>query len=412
MLRSLVLAGAAVALAACASPDVTAPAADAVQFAAGTAAAADKPATPVIVSVVTSTGRADITWRSVTGSGYQVVSCGATELATVRTLTAADTILALTGLVEGLAYGIKVRVWHAAGTPNNGRFSPCATFTGVGAPPPPPPPAPVTGTFLMMQVMPTCCEQLGVFHLPSGTGFTAVPQNSGQGDLSPDRTTIVYWRPFDNRIFRANVDGTGETVIASGAINYVPRWNAAGTKIAFTREVGGGMPAREIFTMNPDGSALTRLTSNGWADEFPHWSPDGTRIVFASHRDGNAEIYVMNSDGTNQVRLTSSPGLDHGPSWSPDGSRIAFISERTGVSEVFTMAPDGTSLTQLTVASEQVPSWPVPAWSPDGSRIAYQRTISGVSSVWTMRADGTDARLLRTAPTGVVWEHVASWRAP
>ena len=46
-------------------------------------------------------------------------------------------------------------------------------------------------------------------------------------------------------------------------------------------------------------------------------SPDGSKIIFHSYRDGNAEIYIMNADGSNQTRLTNNPAIDNGPAWSP-----------------------------------------------------------------------------------------------
>ncbi len=60
--------------------------------------------------------------------------------------------------------------------------------------------------------------------------------------------------------------------------------------------------------MKPDGSELRRLTDERGRDQGPAWSPDGTRIVFMSDRDGDWEIYVMNADGSGQTRLTESPG--------------------------------------------------------------------------------------------------------
>ena len=57
--------------------------------------------------------------------------------------------------------------------------------------------------------------------------------------------------------------------------------------------------------MNADGTGQTRLTNNAAFDIEPAWSPDGTKIAFASDRDGNVEIYVMNADGTGQTRLTN-----------------------------------------------------------------------------------------------------------
>ena len=83
--------------------------------------------------------------------------------------------------------------------------------------------------------------------------------------------------------------------------------------------------------MNADGSGPTRLTNNAAADVEPAWSPDGSRIAFASTRDGNFEIYVMNADGSNQTRLTNNAAADDQPAWSPDGTRIAFKSNRDGI---------------------------------------------------------------------------------
>jgi Tol biopolymer transport system component len=42
-------------------------------------------------------------------------------------------------------------------------------------------------------------------------------------------------------------------------------------------------------------------------------SPDGSKIVFTSLKDGDLEIYTMNADGTDVRRLTHTPGYDGGP---------------------------------------------------------------------------------------------------
>jgi hypothetical protein len=44
-------------------------------------------------------------------------------------------------------------------------------------------------------------------------------------------------------------------------------------------------------------------------------SPEQTKIVFESYRDGNTEIYVMKADGSEQKRLTNNPADDWKPSW-------------------------------------------------------------------------------------------------
>jgi len=62
----------------------------------------------------------------------------------------------------------------------------------------------------------------------------------------------------------------------------------------------------------------------------PKWSPDGTQILFTSTRDGNFEVYVMNADGTAQTRLTSNPAVDIGADWSPFLTLVVSIDIKPG----------------------------------------------------------------------------------
>ena len=85
--------------------------------------------------------------------------------------------------------------------------------------------------------------------------------------------------------------------------------------------------------MNADGSAQTRLTNNAAFDGAPAWSPDGTKIAFASNRDGDTQIYVMNADGSaadaadeqQRDRVDSPPGRR-------TGTKIAFTTTATATS--------------------------------------------------------------------------------
>ena len=85
-------------------------------------------------------------------------------------------------------------------------------------------------------------------------------------------------------------------------------------KIAFTSDRDGNS---EIYSMNPNGQGLDRLTNNPQSDRDPAWSPDGNRIAFQSNRDGNYEIYAMNSNGQSLDRLTNNPAYDSSPDWQP-----------------------------------------------------------------------------------------------
>ena len=48
--------------------------------------------------------------------------------------------------------------------------------------------------------------------------------------------------------------------------------------------------------MNADGTGEVRLTNNLVDDTWPDWSPDGSRIAFASDREETYQIYIMDAD--------------------------------------------------------------------------------------------------------------------
>jgi Tol biopolymer transport system component len=162
-------------------------------------------------------------------------------------------------------------------------------------------------------------------------------------------------------------------VVASGA-----------TKIAFASDRDGNL---EIYTMDTDGSALSRLTENNAEDFSPAWSPDGQRIAFVSNRDGNNEIYLMNADGTAQTRLTNNSAEDLSPAWSPDGTKIAFSSRRDGNDEIYLMNPDGSGQVNITNNPGDDTH---PSFSPDSTMIAFasNRPVNQYE-IFRMNANGT-----------------------
>ena len=126
-------------------------------------------------------------------------------------------------------------------------------------------------------------------------------------------------------------------------------------------------------------------------------------IAFVSSRDGNPEIYTINTDGTNLTRLTNNPAIDEEPAWSPDGKRIAFVSSRSGDSELYVMNADGSDVRRTSSGSAGNP-----AWSPDGTKIAYSTLSNGSANLWmvTPNAGGPDPTLLFEAPG---WDAQPSW---
>jgi hypothetical protein len=111
----------------------------------------------------------------------------------------------------------------------------------------------------------------------------------------------------------------------------------------------------EIYTIDLNGTNLTQLTNNVILDGHPGWSPDDSRIVYASFRDaGMASIIIMEADGTEISDLTPAGVDDNDPDYLPDG-RIIFKTDRFSVFpqlRIAVMNEDGTSVLQLTDVDE------------------------------------------------------------
>src|SRR2546429_307217 len=175
----------------------------------------------------------------------------------------------------------------------------------------------------------------------------------------------------------ATIAATAEGQSGSAAINVVP------PALAFTTNRDGN---DEIYVVDAAGTDVLDLTNNPANEDWPSWSPDGSKIAFHSDRDGNFDVYVMNADGTGPVTLTNTPAEEAWPAWSPDGSKIAFTTDRDGNFEVYLMNADGTGLVDLTNSGANEA---FPAWSPDGSQIAFGSDRDGNDDVYVMNADGT-----------------------
>lgn len=104
-----------------------------------------------------------------------------------------------------------------------------------------------------------------------------------------------------------------------------------------------------IFNMsNMDLVQIPELSTGDYLWEF---SPDGTKIVFQSERDGNSEIYVANMDGSNLIQLTHNDFAEKSISWSPDGTKILFVLDQNGSHDIYVVNIDGSEETQLTDTS-------------------------------------------------------------
>jgi Tol biopolymer transport system component len=230
-----------------------------------------------------------------------------------------------------------------------------------------------------------------------GGGSSAAPALAPNG-----RIVFASARDGDLEIYSVNPDGSGLRRLTDNAADDTdPRWSYDGSRIVFSSARDG---QREIYSMDADGAHQTRLTfrasaSDASANGDPAWSPDGGKIVFVRTPNApgtTAGVYVMNADGSGQQRLTDDQTVNDQPAWSPDGSKIAFRSSRAAggaASSVYVMSPDGSGQTQLTPADFSAAE--NPSWKSDGSQLVFNGVTPWFgNAVYVIHAD-------RSFPGGV-----------
>jgi tricorn protease len=79
----------------------------------------------------------------------------------------------------------------------------------------------------------------------------------------------------------------------------------------------------DIFTVSSSGGEARQITSNSAYDSYPVWSPDGSKIAFASSREGSLDVYVMSSKGGEPKRLTTNSS-DETPITFVDNDNVLF----------------------------------------------------------------------------------------
>jgi TolB protein len=128
---------------------------------------------------------------------------------------------------------------------------------------------------------------------------------------SPDGSQLamtVFNEPGPTQIALLPVSATSRqpgrvlTSMPGGALD--PTWSPDGSWLAFAGHDG---PAIEIYAVQPDGSSVTRLTSDGLLARAPVWSPDGQHIAYLSNKSGYFEVFVIDVTADASGALTASP---------------------------------------------------------------------------------------------------------
>lgn len=225
-----------------------------------------------------------------------------------------------------------------------------STHLGGDEPPPPPDPSQgyVWGIFPTYDVFIANADGSDVERLTTKNGYDA------EATVSPDGKKIVFTstRDGDLELYSCDIDGrnvkrlTHELGYDGGAffspdsqmICYRANHPKSDEDVKTYKDLLSRDLVKpnkmELWVMNADGSNKRQVTSNGFANFCPFFTPDGKKLIFSSNMDDpkgrppNFELYLINLDGTGLERLTFEPSFDGFPMFSPDGKKLVWASNR------------------------------------------------------------------------------------
>lgn len=174
------------------------------------------------------------------------------------------------------------------------------------------------------------------------------------------------------------------------------RFSADGRAMIYSRRIGA---SNEIALFDIATGKESVLTASPASDTAPSLSPDGSKFVFVSDREGAPQLYVARVDGAETpcasgpakaCRITS--GADSRPAWSPAGDLIAFERKQGATTLIATVRADGSGERLLTQGSKDT----APSWSPNGQALVFARDTGSRSRLHLIERSG---RGLRELPT-------------
>jgi serine/threonine protein kinase len=204
---------------------------------------------------------------------------------------------------------------------------------------------------------------------------------------SPDGKFLYFAsnRGGSMNIWRVGIDeGSGRVLGAPKPITTSSEWSALpsishdGHRLLYATDSSRSFV--ELVPFNPEAGRVAGPPSlvyqGARAILSCDVSPDGSRLVLWA-TSPTEDLLLIRADGSDLRQLTNDPARDRTPCWSPDGSRILFASNRSGKYEAWTIRPDGIGLTQVTHLPDQDVLYPF--WSPDGKHIGFNYFSHGAA---------------------------------
>ena len=186
-----------------------------------------------------------------------------------------------------------------------------------------------------------------------------------------------------------------QVTFADGVEEY-PAWSPDGSKVAYSGEIGN---VRKIFIKDLATGEENQLTRGGEDDIHAAWSPEGAAIIFVRSQKTNEKLQpadVFGSfDGGDIWSVDIRSGSEtkiidnaFNPAFSPDGKSIAYDASRSGPRRIWTSDSSGHNPQQISTDVSEEAGHVRPRWSADGKRIVFQNIERTKFNIRTVEVEG------------------------
>jgi Tol biopolymer transport system component len=186
--------------------------------------------------------------------------------------------------------------------------------------------------------------------------------------VSPDGRRVLVWTQGDRNVWVHDLPRGVTTRLTFEGRNARAIWTPDGTRITYASAVAG---VENLFWRPSDGSGTPERLATSATQQAPGtWTPDGKTLIFmqTDAAVGGADIWTLSVEGDRKPQPSvQTPFNEQYADLSPDGRWLAYVSNQSGGLEVYVQPYPGPGGRQQI----SVDGGTAPAWSRDGREIFY-----------------------------------------
>jgi serine/threonine-protein kinase len=220
-------------------------------------------------------------------------------------------------------------------------------------------------------------------------GVSVIVSGAAEAALSSSGSLVYHAGAPLKQLVEVDLRGETMAAIPDQRVYLYPRYSPDGKRIAVAVESESGF---DIWLYDRGSRTLSRLTTEGTLNDRPEWSPDASRILFRSNRDGDLALWTQPADGrgTPQLVVRGQDGKVWEGVFTPDGRFIIYRTGTVGTADIWIRSLAGDSTPRSLVATPFTEWAPTP--SPDGRWLAYESDESGEFQVYVIPLQGPGGR--------------------